>query len=153
MEEVMFDRLQSGYILPEGLTVISTVFNKVVNARNIPRQSEEGEWLAREALRLFMSGVRDAWDLERRLKDARRPLDHSPPSGGVGMVVDLLPELTAWARSWTASQRAATALTEKTLEYAIENIDEFVATSDVRRWLVRVMLDLRLGRRRGQHRT
>jgi beta-phosphoglucomutase-like phosphatase (HAD superfamily) len=153
MEEVMFDRLQSGYILPEGLTVISTVFDKVVNARNIPRQSEEGEWLAREALRLFMSGVRDAWELERRLKDARRPLDHSPPSGGVGMVVDLLPELTAWAQSSTASQRAATALTEKTLEYAIENIDEFVATSDVRRWLVRVMLDLRLGRRRGQHRT
>ncbi|RAR99275.1 hypothetical protein [Ensifer adhaerens] len=149
----MFDRLQSGYILPEGLTVISTVFNKVVNARNIPRQSEEGEWLARDALRLFMSGVRDAWELERRLKDARRPLDHPPPSGGVGMVVDLLPELTAWARSLTASQRAATALTEKTLEYAIENIDEFVATSDVRRWLVRVMLDLRLGRRRGQHRT
>ncbi|OWZ90781.1 hypothetical protein B9J07_26195 [Sinorhizobium sp. LM21] len=69
------------------------------------------------------------------------------------MVVDLLPELTAWAQSLTASQRAATALTEKTLEYAIENIDEFVATSDVRRWLVRVMLDLRLGRRRGQHRT
>lgn len=149
----MFDRLQSGYLLPEGFTVISTVFDKVVNARNIPRQSEEGEWLAREALRLFMSGVRAAWEQERRLKDARRPLDHSPPSGAVGMVVDLLPELTAWARSLTASQLAATALTEKTLEYAIENIDEFVATSDVRRWLVRVMLDLRLGRRRGQHRT
>ncbi len=142
----MFDQRQSGYILPEGFTVISTVFEKVVNARNIQRQSDEGAWLAREAIRLFMSGVRDAWELERRLKDAGRPLDHSPPSEGGGIVVDLLPELTAWARSLTASQHAATALTEKTLEYAIEHMDEFVATSDVRGWLGRVMLDLRLGR-------
>jgi hypothetical protein len=130
MEEVMFDRLHSGYILPEGFIVISAVFESVVNARDIQRQSDEGEWLAREAIRLFMSGIRDAWELERRLKDARRPLDHSPTSGGVGTVVDLLPELTAWARSLTASQRAATALTEKTLEYAIEHLDEFVATSE-----------------------
>lgn len=149
----MFDRLQSGYILPEGLTVLSTVFEKVLNARNIPRQSEEGEWLAREALRLFMSGVRDAWELERRLKDARRPLDHSPPLGGVGVVVDLLPELTAWARSLTATPEEATALTERALQHAINHMAEFVETSDVRGWLVRIMVELRLGRSRRRRRV
>lgn len=150
----MLDQRQSGYILPEGFTVISAVFERVMDARHIDRQSGEGEWLAREALHLFMSGIRDAWELELRLKEACCPIDVSPPaSAGGTKIVDLLPDLSAWARCLTASPTGATALTEQTLEYAVEHMDEFVTKPDVRGWLVRLMLDLRLGRSRRRRRT
>lgn len=150
----MFDHRQSVcIILPEGFTVISAVFKRVMDARHIDQQSGEGEWLAREALHLFMRGIRDAWELELRLKEACCPLDVSPPGGGGTKVADLLPGLSEWARSLTASSSAATALTAQTLEYAMEHMDELVVTSDVRGWLAGVMLDLRLGRSRHRRRT
>ncbi|ANK76685.1 hypothetical protein FA04_28585 (plasmid) [Ensifer adhaerens] len=139
----MFVPQQSGYILPEDFTVIATVYEKIVSARAINRQSDEGEWLARYTLELFMSGTRDARELETRLEEFSLPMS----GDGKSRVVDLLPDLSAWARSLTASPSEATALTEQTLDYAIEHVEEFIATSDVRRWLVRLMVELRLGRR------
>ncbi|MBZ7927034.1 hypothetical protein LAC81_25395 [Ensifer adhaerens] len=146
----MFDQTQSGYVLPEGFTVIASAFEKVVAARNIGRHSDEGECLAREALSLYMSGTRDTWELELRLRNACRHTQISPPSSGGSstQVVDLLPELSAWARSLTASPEAATALLEQTLEHAIDHVADFLDTSDVRGWLVRIMVEIRLGRSR-----
>ncbi|KRD56453.1 hypothetical protein [Ensifer sp. Root278] len=146
----MFYPQKSGYILPQDFTVVSTVYEKVVNARAISRQSDEGEWLARRTLELFMSGTRDARELEARLKEVSLSIDHTMTASGGTTVVDLLPDLSAWARSLTASPREATALTEQTLEYAIDHIEEFIAISDVRGWLVRLMVELRLGRRQLQ---
>ncbi|MBD9597519.1 MULTISPECIES: hypothetical protein [unclassified Ensifer] len=139
----MFVPRQSGYILPEDFTVISTVYEKVLSARAISRQSDEGEWLARYTLELFMTGTRDARELETHLKEFSLTMRGS----GNSSVVDLLPDLSAWARSLTTSPSEATALTEQTLEYAIDHVEEFIATSDVRRWLVGLMVELRLGRR------
>ena len=142
----MFYPQKSGYILPQDFTVVSTVYEKVVNARAISRQSDEGEWLARRTLELFMSGTHDAQELETRLEEFSLPTS----GDGNSRVVDLLPDLSAWARSLTASPSEATALTEQTLEYAIDHIEEFIAISDVRGWLVRLMVELRLGRRQLQ---
>ena len=64
----MFDQTQSGCILPEGLTVIATAFEKVVSARNISRDSDEADCLARRAISLYMNGTRNDWELEVRLK-------------------------------------------------------------------------------------
>ena len=147
----MFDQTQSGYILPEGFTVIATAFEKVVSARNIGRHSDEADCLARRAVSLYMSGTRNEWELELRLQDSCRHSFEQPsrhPRGGGAQVVDLLPELSAWARSLTSSPEEATALTERTLQHAIDHMAEFVETSDVRGWLVRIMVELRLGRSR-----
>ncbi len=114
----MFYPQKSGYILPQDFTVVSTVYEKVVNARAISRQSDEGEWLARRTLELFMSGTRDARELEARLKEFSLSIDHTMTASGGTTVVDLLPDLSAWARS--------------------------------RGWLVRLMVELRLGRRQLQ---
>lgn len=43
----MFDQARFGCILPEGLTVISTAFGKVISARNIDRDSDEADCLRR----------------------------------------------------------------------------------------------------------
>lgn len=144
----MFDQTRSGYILPDDFNVVSTVFEKVLAARNIKHYSDEAECLAREALSLFMNGTRDAEELERRLRDYCGSGGNVSGGAGGTEVIDLLPELSAWARSLTASPEAATALTEQTLEYAIDHISEFVETSDIRGWLVRSMVELRLGRGR-----
>lgn len=145
----MFDQPQSGYILPQDFTVVSTVFDKVVSVRGISRQSEESECLARYALRLFMTGTRDALDLEASLKEACPSFDYPVPGSGKDTtVVELLPELSAWARSLSDSQSEARALTEQTLEYAIDHVEDFIATSDLRAWLVRLMVELHLGRLR-----
>ncbi|MGN7803133.1 hypothetical protein ACTJKE_10420 [Ensifer sp. 22521] len=146
----MLSPRQSGYILPQDFTVVSTVFEKVANARAISRESEEGECLARYALELYMTGTRNELDLEARLKEFCLSIDHTMTASGGTTVVDLLPDLSAWARSLTASPSEATALTEQTLEYAIDHIEEFIAISDVRGWLVRLMVELRLGRRQLQ---
>ncbi|SFH27245.1 hypothetical protein [Ensifer sp. OV372] len=144
----MFDQTRSGYILPDDFNVVSTVFEKVVAARNIDRHSDEAECLARQALSLFMNGNRDAWELERRLRDYCASVGNVSGGAGGTEVIDLLPELSAWARNLTVSPEAATALTERTLEYAIDHMSEFVETSDIRGWLLRSMVELRLGRGR-----
>ncbi|KQX55452.1 MULTISPECIES: hypothetical protein [unclassified Ensifer] len=151
----MLDQTQSGYILPEGFTVIATAFEKVVNDRNLGRQSDEADCLARRAVSLYMSGTRDERALELGLRNAcRHAFDHSSRHAGSStQVVDLLPELVSWARSLTGSPEGATSLTERTLEYAIDHMSEFVDTSDVRGWLVRVMVELRLGRSRRRPRS
>lgn len=143
----MFNSKQSGYILPQDFTVLSTVFDKVVSARGISRQSDAAEYLAQRALHLFMSGTRNAAELEARLKDDQLPLAYAVASSGSSgtTVVDLLPELFSWARSLTGSETVATRLTEETLEYAIDHVEEFVAAHDVRKWMVGAMLKLRLG--------
>ena len=106
--------------------------------------------MARYALELYMTGTRNELDLEARLKEFCLSIDHTMTACGGTTVVDLLPDLSAWARSLTASPSEATALTEQTLEYAIDHIEEFIAISDVRGWLVRLMVELRLGRRQLQ---
>lgn len=152
----MFDQTQSGCILPEGLTVIATAFEKVVSARNISRDSDEADCLARRAISLYMNGTREEWELEFRLRNSCRQFhEHTSRHTASGtQVVDLLPELSAWARSLTSSPEDANKLTERTLRHAIDHMAEFVETSDVRRWLVRIMVQLRLGhirRRRRSH--
>ncbi|MFK0276224.1 hypothetical protein ACIQUG_21290 [Ensifer sp. NPDC090286] len=148
----MSDQRQSGYILPDGFSIISKVFEKVLNTRRISRHSEDGVRLARHALRLYMSGTRGPLELEHQLIDLCRPeRDAQSVSGGTTTVIDLLPELAAWARSLTPSPEAATELTEQTLEYAIEHFDEFVNTTDVRGWLVKLMVEVRLRRSRRLH--
>jgi hypothetical protein len=144
----MFNQTRSGYILPDDFNIVSTVFKKVVAARNIDRHSDEAECLARQALSLFMNGNRDAWELECRLRDSCRSMVNFSGGAGSTEVIDLLPELSAWARNLTVSPEAATALTEQTLEYAIDHMSEFLETSDIRGWLVRSMVELRLGRGR-----
>ncbi|MFK0278417.1 hypothetical protein ACIQUG_32435 [Ensifer sp. NPDC090286] len=148
----MFDQTRSGYILPEGFAVIATAFEKAVSARNIDRDSDEADCLARRAISLYMDGTRNEWELELRLGNSCRQFfeqtpRHAPSST---QVVDLLPELSAWARSLTPSREEATALTEQTLQHAIDRMAEFVETADVRGWLVRMMVELRLGRARGR---
>lgn len=147
----MSDRPQSGYILPEGIAVIATAFERAVSARNIRHDSEEADCLARQAISLYMSGTHNEWELELSLRDAcRHSLEQSPRRAGSSVqVVDLLPELSAWARSLTGSPEAANALTERTLQHAIDHMAEFVETSDVRGWLVRIMVELRPGGSRG----
>lgn len=146
----MFDQARFGCILPEGFTVIATAFEKVVSARNIDRDSDEADCLARRAVSLYMNGIREEWELELRLRNSCRQFHEytSRHSRSSTQVVDLLPELSAWARGLTGSTEQATALTERTLEYAIDHMSEFVDTWDVRGWLVRVMVELRLGRSR-----
>ncbi|MBZ7927285.1 hypothetical protein LAC81_35690 (plasmid) [Ensifer adhaerens] len=144
---------QSGYVLPDDFIVICTALENVVNARNIDRRSEEGECLARHALDLFMSGTRRSWELELRLTETCRALEYSPLPSGKTEVQDFLPELAAWARSLTASPRAATALSEQTLEYAIGHVDDFRKSSDVRGWLIGLMLELRFGRSSGRYKV
>ncbi|MBD9524950.1 hypothetical protein IB262_34400 [Ensifer sp. ENS02] len=149
----MFDRTQSGCILPEGLTVIATAFEKVLSARNIDRDSDEADCLARRAISLYMNGIRDEWELEFRLRNSCRQFSEYTPRHAASstQVVELLPQSSAWARSLTSSPEEATALTERTLQHAIDHIAEFVETSDVRGWLVRIMVELRLGRSRRRH--
>lgn len=142
----MSDQPQSGYVLPEGFTVISAVFDRVVDAKHIARHSDEAERLARQALSLYMSGTRDAWALELRLQQSSHFIDYSPSKISNTQVVDVLPELSAWARRLTVSPEAATALTEQTLQCAVDHFDEFIEVEDVRGWLVRLMVELRLGR-------
>lgn len=146
----MFDQTQSGCILPEGLTVIATAFEKVVSARNIGRDSDEADCLARRAISLYMNGTRNEWELEVRLRNSCRQFSESTTRhvASSAQVVDLLPHLSAWARSLTSSPEDAIKLTELTLQYAIDHMAEFVETSDVRGWLVRIMVELRLGRSR-----
>lgn len=146
----MFDHRQSGYILPDGLAVISTAFDKTIRARNIARDSDEADCLARKALHLYMNGTRSACELELRLNDACRQSSGWEQSSTLAgtQVMDVLPELSAWARSLTASPDEANALTERTLEYAIDHMAELIDTADLRGWLVRLMVDLRLGRGR-----
>ncbi|WP_043612859.1 sigma factor [Ensifer sp. ZNC0028] len=143
----MFDQTRTGYILPEDFAVIATAFEKVVSARNIGRHSDEADCLARRAIRLYMDGTRNEWELELRLRNScRQFFEHtSRHAHSSTQVVDLLPQLSAWARSLTSSPEDATALTERTLQHAIDHMAEFVETSDVRRWLVRIMVQLRLG--------
>ncbi|WP_043626489.1 hypothetical protein [Ensifer sp. ZNC0028] len=148
----MFDQTRTGYILPEGFAVIATAFEKVVSARNIDRHSDEADCLARRAISLYMDGTRCEWELELRLRNSCRQFfehtwRHAPSST---QVVDLLPQLSAWARSLTSSPEETTALTEQTLQHAIDHRAEFVETADVRGWLVRMMVELRLGRARGR---
>ena len=151
----MFDQTRIGYILPEGFAVIATAFEKAVSARNISRDSDAADCLARRAISLYMNGTRCEWELELRLKNScRQFFEHTPrraPSSTE--VVDLLPELSVWARSLTSSPEDATALTERTLQHAIDHMAEFVETSDVRGWLVRIMVELRLGRSRSLRRV
>ncbi|MGF6157756.1 hypothetical protein M2267_003015 [Ensifer sp. KUDG1] len=151
----MFGRTQSGCILPEGLTVIATAFEKVVSARNIGRDSDEADCLARQAVSLYMNGTRNEWELELRLRNSCLQFSEYAPRHDASSteVLDLLPELSTWARSLTASPEEATVLTERTLQHAIDHMAEFVETSDVRGWLVRIMVELKLGRsrRRGTH--
>ncbi len=146
----MFDRTHSGYILPEDFTVVATAFEKALCARNISHDCEEADCLARRAISLYMNGTRDEWALEFSLRNACRHSfeQSSRHAGSSTQVVDLLPELSAWARSLTGSPEAAIALTERTLQHAIDHMAEFVETSDVRRWLVRIMVELRQGRGR-----
>lgn len=146
----MFDQTRSGCILPEGLTVIATAFEKVVSARNIGRDSDEAHCLARRAVSLYMNGIREEWELELRLRNSCRQFhEHtSRHSRNNTQVVDLLPQLSAWARSLTSSSEEAITLTERTLQYAIDHMAELVETTDVRGWLVRTMVELRLGRSR-----
>lgn len=146
----MFDQARFGCILPEGFSVIATAFEKVVRARNIGRDSDEADCLARRAVCLYMNGIREEWELELRLRNSCRqfhehPSQHSPNGT---QVVDLLPQLSAWARSLTSSPEEAITLTERTLQHAIDHMAEFVGTSDVRGWLVRIMVEVRLGRSR-----
>ncbi|SDA92876.1 Sigma-70 region 2 [Sinorhizobium sp. NFACC03] len=99
-----------------------------------------------------MSGTRGTLELEHQLIDVwRSKANAQPTTSGTTTVVDLLPELAAWARRLSPSPEAATELTEQTLEYAIEHLDEFVNTSDVRGWLVNLMVELRLRRSRHLH--
>lgn len=146
----MFDQARFGCILPEGLTVIATAFGKVISARNIDRDSDEADCLARRAVSLYMNGIREEWELELRLRNSCRQFhEHTARhSRNNTQVVDLLPQLSAWARSLTSSQEEAITLTERTLQHAIDNMAELVETTDVRGWLVRTMVELRLGRRR-----
>lgn len=146
----MSDLRQCGYMLPDGFTVVRTTFEKVVDTLSIDPEGEEGEALAREALHLYMSGTRNEWELELRLINTH--LKGTQPPVGAGDVVDLLPELSAWSRSLTASPSAATDLLEQTLEHAIEQADEIVEPSGVRGWLIRLMVELRL-RRSPKHRS
>ncbi len=150
----MFDQTRSGYILPEGFTVIATAFEKVVSARNIGRDSDEADCLARQAVSLYMKGTRNEWELELRLRNSclqfhEHTTRHTSSSTEV---LDLLPELSVWAKSLTSSPEEATTLTERTLQHAIGHMAEFVETSDVRGWLVRIMVELRLGRSRRRRR-
>lgn len=68
----MFDQARFGCILPEGLTVIATAFGKVISARNIDRDSDEADCLARRAVSLYMNGIREEWELELRLRNSCR---------------------------------------------------------------------------------
>ena len=104
----MLSPRQSGYILPQDFTVVSSVFDKVAIARAISRESEEAERLARYALELYMTGTRNELDLEARLKEFCDPIDYGMAAGGGGTVGDLLPDLSAWAGELTASPSAAT---------------------------------------------
>lgn len=104
----MLSPRQSGYILPQDFTVVSSVFEKVAIARAISRESDEAERLARYALELYMTGTRDELDLEARLKEFCDPIDYGIAAGGGTTVGDLLPDLSAWARALTASPSAAT---------------------------------------------
>ncbi|MBD9650161.1 sigma-70 family RNA polymerase sigma factor [Ensifer sp. ENS09] len=141
----MFDRQQSGYILPEGFSVVSKVFDKILDARNISRHSEEGERLARHALMLYMGGISGPLELEHQLGDPSH--DYREERGKAQTtIVNLLSELLAHARSLCPSYEAATDLTEQTLEYAIEHVDEFGDGSDVKEWLVRMMVEIHLRR-------
>lgn len=65
----MISHPQSGYMLPDGFRVVSSVFKKIVNSRLISRHSKESECLARYALKFYMNGTRDAWELEQQLKN------------------------------------------------------------------------------------
>ncbi len=61
----MIDRSRSGYLLPDGFNVVSTAFEKVVNERHISRFSQEGECLARHALKFYMNGPEMPGNLNR----------------------------------------------------------------------------------------
>lgn len=126
----MFDRTQSGYILPEDFAVIVTAFEKVFSARNIGRESDEADRLARRAISLYMDGIHSEWELEFRVRNScRQVFEHTSRHAASGtQVVDLLPELSAWARSLTSSPEDATTLTEQTLQHAIDHMAEFVET-------------------------
>jgi len=142
---------QCGYVLPEGFSVICAALDKVFKGREIDPKSEIGECLARRALDLYMSGTRNPWELELRLRESCRVFSSSPQPSSRTEVRDFIPELSAWAASLTASPKAATALTEQTLEYAIRNVEDFRKSSDVKGWLIGLMLELRFGRSSGRY--
>ncbi len=146
----MFDQARFGCILPEGLTVVATAFGKVISARNIDRDSDEADCLARRAVSLYMNGIREEWELELRLRNSCRQFhEHtSRHSRNSTQVLDLLPQLSAWARGLTSSSEEAITLSERTLQYAIDHIAELVEATDVRGWLVRTMVEFRLDRSR-----
>ncbi|KQX20965.1 hypothetical protein ASD01_29555 [Ensifer sp. Root423] len=129
------------------MAAIATAFEKVVNARNIGRDSDEADYLARRAISLYMDGTRNEWELEFRLRNSCRQFSEytTRHTASSTQVVDLLPHLSTWARSLTSSPEDAIKLTERTLQHAIDHMAEFVETSDVRGWLVRIMVQLRLG--------
>lgn len=143
----MISHPQSGYMLPDGFRVVSSVFEKIVNSRHISRHSKESECLARYALKFCMNGTGDAWELEQRLKNVcvfvNRPPQPAPRDDEFSA---FLPELLAWARSLTTSPVEADALAEQTLGYAIEHFDEFRENPDLREWLVGLMMERRFGR-------
>lgn len=141
---------QSGYMLPDGFNVVSTIFEKIVAQRHISRHSDEADCLARYALECYMGGTRDARDLELRLQDACR--SHFQPRPRVTSkteLADMLPELLAHARHLTATPNEARALAEETLHYALRHIDQLNPGSSLRAWLVGVMMKCRFGRLNG----
>lgn len=143
----MIDRPRSGYLLPDAFNVVSTAFEKVVNERHISRFSQEGECLARHALKFYMNGTRNAWELEQKLKNVCLFVDRPPqPSARDDEITAWLPELLAWARSLTHSPVEADDLAKQTLGYAIEHFDEFRGDVDLRDWLVGLMMERRFGR-------
>ncbi|WP_104668848.1 hypothetical protein [Ensifer adhaerens] len=143
----MIDRPHSGYLLPNGFNVVSTAFEKVVDQRHISHFSQEGECLARYALKFYMNGTRNAWELEQKISNVCLFVDRPPqPSPRDEEITAWLPELLAWARSLTTSPVEADALAEHTLGYAIEHFDEFRENTDLRDWLVGLMMERRFGR-------
>jgi len=93
-----------------------------------------------------MHGLRDPRELERRLAERCQSAPGATKAAADSKVADLLPDLSVWARGLASAPHEATALAEQTLQYTIDHMAEFVETTDVRRWLVQVMVELRLGR-------
>lgn len=63
-------------------------------------------------------------------------------------VVEILPDLSFWARTMRPDPRYAAELVEETLELAILHMEELNATSDMRRWFFQTMVNTHLARRK-----
>lgn len=98
----MIDHRQQGYMLPDGFEAVSTIFEKVIHDRHISRYSDEAGCLARYALDCYMGGMRDARELELRLKEACLTGDNSSPLvSSKTEVAEMLHEMLAYARNLT----------------------------------------------------